>query len=67
MDEVGFRFRYFITCPFCGAVVPLPDDEPEDPVCVTSCVECDVSFDYDPDDVQATNPPETENPPRRIE
>jgi len=42
---------YFIPCPFCGARIDLPDDEPEDLFKVTRCDECDRSFDYEPKDV----------------
>lgn len=49
---------YYLLCPFCGARVDLPDDEPEDLFKVVGCLECDRTFDYDPKDVQRTPTPE---------
>lgn len=43
---------YFVVCPFCGAKVPLPPDEPDELFKVAQCLDCSRSFDYDPDEVQ---------------
>ena len=55
---------YFLLCPVCGAKVPLPDDEFDDPFKVTECAECDACFDYDPEEVQQ-EPPDRENDQER--
>jgi hypothetical protein len=45
---------YRLICPFCGTVVELPDDEPDDPLKVVGCSECVLVFDYGPLDVHQT-------------
>lgn len=67
MNEDCFKYRYFVRCPFCNAICPLPDDEPEDLFCVVGCLDCDRTFDYEPEDVETVQPPEQQSPPRRIE
>ena len=43
---------YLVFCPNCHSQVPLPDDEPDDPIKVTVCGECGSTFDYDPEDIK---------------
>jgi hypothetical protein len=43
---------YYVNCPFCGARIDLPDDDPDLLFKVVGCDDCEVSFDYEPEDVQ---------------
>lgn len=49
---------YFVQCPGCGAIVEIPDDavgpDRTDPWNVTSCLECNLLFDYNDEEVQSS-------------
>lgn len=53
----------FVQCPHCGSIVKIPEDavgiERTDPWNVVGCVECDSTFDYQDDEVQFTEEPNT--------
>ena len=46
---------FFVQCPHCGAAVELPADSVgtvrNDPWNVAQCLDCDLSFDYDDEEV----------------
>lgn len=47
---------YFVLCPGCGNEVEIPDNamgpERTDPWNVCRCDDCDLTFDYDDEEVQ---------------
>jgi hypothetical protein len=43
--------HYYIDCPFCQEKIELPNDEPDDLFKVVGCLNCDRTFDYEPEDV----------------
>lgn len=47
---------YFVQCPRCGTAVELPSDaigrSRSAPWNVTECVDCDLSFDFEDEEVQ---------------
>lgn len=47
---------YYLRCPYCRDLIPLPDDcigqDREDPSNVVGCLSCNANSDYDDDEVR---------------